>query len=102
MTTRPELQDYLERLLGSRHVYYQPPETLKLVYPAIVYERTPAQNRYSGDSTYIHYKSYDITVISRDPDIEAVETLRRLPYCRYKRHFTSDNLYHDVFTYYLN
>ena len=39
MGTRLELQSKLEEILGSRQVYYQPPETVKMEYPAIVYRQ---------------------------------------------------------------
>lgn len=35
--SRIDLQYLLENILGSRHVYFQPPETVKMNYPAIVY-----------------------------------------------------------------
>ena len=37
MANRLDLQALLEDLLGSRNVYYQPPESDKMNYPAIVY-----------------------------------------------------------------
>ena len=37
MANRLDLQALLEDLLGSRNVYYQPPESVKMNYPAIVY-----------------------------------------------------------------
>ena len=37
--TRLELQSVLEQTLGSRNVYFQPPASVKMKYPAIVYER---------------------------------------------------------------
>lgn len=40
MGTRLELQSKLVELLGSKHVYYQPPESVKIEYPAIVYSKT--------------------------------------------------------------
>ena len=41
MDRRLELQSELEKILGSRNVYYQPLPSLKLQYPCIVYERNP-------------------------------------------------------------
>ena len=40
MKTRLELQNKLEELLGFRHVYYQPPESVKMEYPAIRYSKS--------------------------------------------------------------
>ena len=37
MKNRIELQTLLEELLGSKNVYYQPPNNLSMSYPAILY-----------------------------------------------------------------
>ena len=38
MSKRKDLQKLLEQTLGSRNVYFQPPATIKMQYPAIRYE----------------------------------------------------------------
>ena len=40
MGNRLELHEILVDALGSRNVYYQPPENIKITYPAIVYSKT--------------------------------------------------------------
>ena len=37
MDSRLKLQELLEKLLESKNVYYQPPESKKMEYPAIKY-----------------------------------------------------------------
>ena len=37
MTRRNELHEKFCDLLGSRNVYFQPPESVRLVYPCIIY-----------------------------------------------------------------
>lgn len=101
MANRPDLQTMLEELLGSRNVYYQPPASVKMKYPAIVYSRSDIDNRFANDSVYIQSHFYELTVIDDDPDSEIVEKVSKLPACRFNRHFTSDNLNHDVFTIYI-
>ena len=100
MTTRVDLQNVLEELLGSRNVYYQPPESLKMNYPAIVYARKTIDNSYANNSVYKQNYAYEITVIDKNPDSEIVNKISKLPTCRFDRHFKSDNLNHDVFTLY--
>ena len=100
MTTRVDLQNVLEELLGSRNVYYQPPESLKMNYPAIVYARKTIDNSYANNSVYKQNYAYEITVIDKNPDSEIVNKVSKLPTCRFDRHFKSDNLNHDVFTLY--
>ena len=100
MATRIDLQNVLEELLGNRNVYYQPPESLKMSYPAIVYSRKTIDNSYANNSVYKQNYAYEITVIDKNPDSEIVNKVSKLPTCRFDRHFKSDNLNHDVFTLY--
>lgn len=100
MATRIDLQNVLEELLGSRNVYYQPPESLKMSYPAIVYSRKAIDNSYANNSVYKQNYAYEITVIDKNPDSEIVNKVSKLTTCRFDRHFKSDNLNHDVFTLY--
>lgn len=100
MGTRLELHEVLCNIIGSRNVYYQPPESIKMNYPAIVYSRDNVSNRYGDNIPYMQSFSYQVTVIDKDPDSTIVSDIAKLPYCRFNRHFTSDNLNHDVFTLY--
>lgn len=96
--TRIEIQRMLESVPGIRGVYYQPPESLKLKYPAIIYTRSRIGNTHADNSIYRQNNSYELIVVGADPDSALIETISRLPYCRYDRHYVSDNLDHDVFT----
>ena len=100
MGTRLELHEVLCNIIGSRNVYYQPPESIKMNYPAIVYSRNDISNKYGDDIPYMQSVSYQVTVIDKDPDSTIVSDVSKLSYCRFNRHFTSDNLNHDVFTLY--
>lgn len=100
MRTRLELQTLLEDILGSRQVYYQPPASVKMQYPAIVYSRKDIDGRRADDITYIQTLAYELTVIDKNPDSDIPIRISQLPMCSYDRHYTSDNLNHDVFTIY--
>ena len=97
MPRRLKLQTLLEELLGSRNVYFQPPASIKMKYPAIVYGLEDIENAFANDRVYLSKRKYLITVIDEDPDSEIVEKVSQLPACRFNRHFESDNLNHDVF-----
>lgn len=97
MAGRPNLQTMLEVLLGSRNVYYQPPESLQMEYPAIVYSRSNIKNTFADNNVYIQSHVYQLIVIDEDPDSEIVKKVSGLPTCRFERHFTKDNLNHDIF-----
>lgn len=100
MASRFELQAKLEKLLGSKNVYYQPPESLKMNYPAIVYSKSRIDTRKANNSTYSRNTRYDITVIDKLPDNPVIDKLMELPYCSYDRLYKADNLNHDVLTLY--
>lgn len=97
MSRRLELQTLLEETLGSRNVYFQPPESVKMKYPAIVYGLEDIENSFADDGVYLSQRKYLVTVIDGDPDSEIVGKVAILPTCRYNRHYETDNLNHDVF-----
>ena len=95
-----DLHEELVSILGSKNVYFQPPESLKMSYPAIVYARNKIENEFANDSIYNQRRSYLITVIDSDPDSEIVNKVSIMKTCKHDRHYKVDNLNHDIFTIY--
>ena len=100
MASRLELHEVLCEILGSRNVYSQPPESVKMQYPAIVYSRRGIESVHANNTVYIRNNSYELTLIHMDPDNDIVEKLAMLPTCKFDRHFVSDNLNHYTYTLY--
>lgn len=101
LNDRLELHELLCEILGSRNVYFQPPESVKMEYPAIRYARNRINNTSADNQIYTQDVGYTITVIDRDPDSEVVERLSKIPRIMYDRSYVADNLNHDVFTIYI-
>lgn len=97
MAQRLDLQSLLVSILGSDNVYFQPPESLKLEYPCIVYNRADLDIAFADNKPYKHKKRYQVTVIDRDPDSDIHEKVAELPLCSYDRFFVVDNLNHDTY-----
>jgi hypothetical protein len=97
---RSLLHDRLKALLGSDHVYFQPPATVQMVFPCIVYSRDAADTKFADNSPYSYKKRYQVTVIDRNPDSEVPDKVAQLPLCTFARFFTANNLNHDVFELY--
>ena len=97
---RIELHNILCDILGSSNVYFQPPESIKMKYPAIVYGVNYVDNKHADNSVYKQEREYSVTVIDRDPDCEISVAISRLPRCRYERSYAADNLNHFVYTLY--
>lgn len=95
---RYAFHDALVSALGSSNVYFDPPPTIRMNYPAIVYTRRTGDSQYADDSAYIYSQLYDVIVISKNPDEPAVKSMiKAFSKCRYDRHYISDNLHHDAF-----
>jgi len=100
MGQRLELHQILVDLLGSSHVYFQPPSSVKLIYPCIVYGRDAKDEKFADDLLYLGKLRYQITVIDANPDSTIPDEVAKLPETSFSRHFTSENLNHDVFSIY--
>jgi hypothetical protein len=97
MGSRLSLQTLLEGLLGTDKVYFQPPPGYMMSYPCIVYNRSNIRARHGDNKPYKLDNQYSITVIDANPDSAIPKKVAELPQCSFDRHFTSDNLNHDVF-----
>lgn len=100
MADRLSLQALFEELLGSRNVYYDPPESVKMQYDAIRYSRKKIDNTFANNSVYKQDDTYEVIVIYRNPDSDLPRRVSQLPMCTHDRHYVADNLHHDVFTIY--
>lgn len=100
MASRLNLQTELEKILGSRNVYFQPPSNVRMQYPAIVYSRRDIEVRPADDKKYTKLPSYELILIDKNPDSEFIDKILELKYCSFDRHYESDNLNHDVFKLY--
>lgn len=96
---RLELQQKFEDILGTRNVYFQPPETMKMQYPCIVYFKTSTPARYANDKVYKYDQSYTVTYVDKDPDAEMPFTiLKSFPHARIDSFYKSEGLNHTKLT----
>lgn len=95
---RLELNEILCEVLGSRNVYFQPPNGTQLKYPCIIYKREGADQIYADDKLYKFEQEYQIQYIStKSTNFDVVEDLlERFSKIRYARHYVADNLNHDI------
>lgn len=100
METRLELHEILCEILGGQDVYFQPPSSIRMKYPAIVYDLDYIWTPNADNKTYLRNNRYEVKYISRNPDNEVIDALLELPYCSFDRRFVADNLYHDCFDLY--
>lgn len=99
---RVGLQQKLEAILGSDAVYFQPPPSLRLEYPCIVYHKQSIDTEHADNKIYLKNDMYQLIAIDLDPDTTLPDDiLDEFEMISADRFYTADNLYHYPFTLYL-
>lgn len=98
MGSRSELHDLLAQLASN--VYFQPPESIHMDYPCIMYKRDDISISHADNKPYKNKIRYQVTVVDMNPDSDIPGKVAALPTCSYDRSYTTDNLNHDVFNLY--
>ena len=103
--SRIDLHNIFVDLLGTKgetetRVYFQPPATIKMEYPCIIYRRSNQKDFFSNDRIYLGTNRYLVTIVDKNPDSPIPDKVQKLQYCSFSSHFAVDGLNHDVFTLY--
>lgn len=97
---RLQLHQILMDILGTKNVYFQPPSTVVMSYPCIVYHRDFQDEVRANNGIYQYTKRYLVTIIDKNPDSKIPDKMMNLQYCSFENHFVKDNLNHDVYSLY--
>lgn len=97
MGKRIDLHGIFKEILGSEFVYFQPPESVTMSYPCILYELGGIDKKNADDGAYLKTKQYTVTIIDEDPDSGLIDQMLELPKCSFNRFYKADNLNHWVF-----
>ena len=97
MIGRLNVHQMLVDVSGIDNIYFQPPENLKLKYPAIIYSIDDIDNRFASNKVYNQERAYQIIVIDKDPDSIIVDDISTMDGIAFVRSYISDNIYHTVF-----
>lgn len=101
MDNRIKLQGELERILGSKDVYFQPPASVTMSYPCVVYNIGNGDVKYANDKVYRYIHKFDITFIYKKPTIGIIETMiNEFQLCKFEKAYVVDNLNHYTFSLY--
>lgn len=94
MASRLTLNKKLQDILGSSYVYYNPPESMKLSYPCIVYTLDDIDRLGADNKGYALFHRYLVTLIDYSPDNPVRDQLLELPASSFVREYKADNLEH--------
>lgn len=101
MNKRLQLHEKLCELIGNNNVYFQPPASVQLSYPCIIYNIGNGDAKHADDRVYNYVNSYDVIFIYKQPNVGIIEqVLTALPMCRVSRIYVADNLNHYAFNLY--
>lgn len=98
-TRRLQFDQELRDILGTTNVYFQPPTTLQMKYPCIIYFKTSLPARYANNLVYQYKQGYTVTYVSKDPDDEKpYDILKHFQYAKPDSFYKSENLNHTKLT----
>ena len=94
MAERKGLHNRLVEILGSKNVYFNPPETIKLQYPCIIYNLDNKELVKADNANYLKRNYYNVTLIHPDPVNTIQDMIMEIPYCRFTSFYSVDDLNH--------
>ena len=101
MASREDFQKRLEEFIGSKNVYFQPPESFKINYPCIIYELDFVRIHRADNKAYNQQFRYAVTYVSAKPRLDMVTRFaEEFELCAFDRAFKADGLYHYIFNIY--
>lgn len=101
MRTYRDLLHLLQQAVRHNRVYFQPPENLKIEYPAVVFHLSKIEIDHGSDVPYKGAKEYSVTLITKDPEPNVIDEILKIPYSSLDTSYISDGMNHFVFTVYL-
>lgn len=99
--TRTEFHQVLVDILGKNNVYYQPPESLTIKYPCIIYKLDGVKTDKADNGLYLANDRMVVTLCHKDPDNTIRNELLKIPKCKFDRFYAKDNINHYVYTIYI-
>ncbi len=94
-----------KKLLGVTELskcYYDPPASIRMTYPCIIFNLSSNHVRYADNGTYKSRLRWNVTIV--DPvstnGEKYIALMTSLPYCTFDRHYVTDNLHHYTFVIY--
>lgn len=100
MASRLKLQAILEEILNSDQVFFQPPENVKMIYPAIVYNLDYVLGEHADNHPYRLTNRYELTLLERKADSDYLDKLLRISGASYTRYFAANSLHHHILSLY--
>lgn len=97
---RLELHKILVKILGNENAYFQPPESIKIVLPCILYTVSNVESKHANNAVYNSHKRYKLTLMIKSPESELCNKIEALPMCAFDTSYVSNGVHHHVYNIY--
>ena len=101
MRTYRDLLHLLQKAVNHNRVYFQPPENIKIGYPAVIFHLSKVKLDHADDVPYKGAREYSVTLITKDPEPEVLDEILKIPYTTLDTTYITDGMNHFVFTTYI-
>lgn len=99
MRERTELSSILHTIRD--HVYYQPDENTKMIFPCIEYSFEGEHISPADNDDYIAHGRYSVIDIYKSPSNRKYKEIKAaFPFISFSNQYIADGLYHDTYTLY--
>lgn len=99
MASRVDLHNELLKFMTN--VYFQPPSSIVMSYPCIVYRKSGKTRLFADNELYRSDQEYTITLMEKNPDSVIADTIEeKFPSCVISQYYTMDNINHTVLNLY--
>lgn len=91
----------LKELPYLANVYFQPPESVRLEYPCIIYKWDGNSDKHADDMVYKSKRHYQLVIVDSNPDSVIPDVFQKnFSYAKLDRTYTSDGMNHWVYSLY--
>lgn len=99
--TREVLHNRLISVIGVKNAYFQPPATLKMQYPCIIYSVLAFESVFADNKNYLTDTAYNVIYVTKNPDNDVYyRMLNGFDKCTFVNYYIFDNLHHYKFKLY--
>ena len=94
---RMKFSSKLKEFVTPENVHFQPPATVKLKYPCIIYHRMPAHKEFANNTKFLNKPLWRVQVIDNNPDSIIGDNIdNAFMYSKIVSMDTIDNLLHTT------
>jgi hypothetical protein len=99
MASRIDFDNILKAIPGIDHVYFQPPESMKIEYPCIIYTDSQSDPQFADDEVYLLPHRYVVRLVCHPKDFDGPlkDRIAKILKTPMRQTYQKDRLYHCIY-----